>query len=88
MAILSLIVEIFILVSYSGAFLFSQYDINGEGMKLKVFRNIQSLIIIGIFGITALQLISVLITVLKSLKDIIIKLKNKLFKKQIITPGA
>ena len=40
MAILSLIVEIFILVSYSGAFLFSQYDINGEGMKLKVFRNI------------------------------------------------
>eukprot|EP00828_Plagiopyla_frontata_P010464 TRINITY_DN15595_c0_g1_i2.p1 TRINITY_DN15595_c0_g1~~TRINITY_DN15595_c0_g1_i2.p1 ORF type:complete len:232 (-),score=17.94 TRINITY_DN15595_c0_g1_i2:177-872(-) len=78
MKVLQVIVEIFIVCSYAAAFLYSQYDINGEGYSQHVFKTIQLFILIGIFGITYIQLGAILISIGKSIVSFFKKAKAKI----------
>ena len=48
MTVITILIELSIVLSYFGAFLFSQYDINGEGTNLNVFKNIEYIVIFGV----------------------------------------
>eukprot|EP00828_Plagiopyla_frontata_P033324 TRINITY_DN4326_c0_g1_i4.p1 TRINITY_DN4326_c0_g1~~TRINITY_DN4326_c0_g1_i4.p1 ORF type:complete len:337 (-),score=41.88 TRINITY_DN4326_c0_g1_i4:74-1084(-) len=86
MAALSILAESAIILSYFGAFLFSQYDINGEGTNLNVFKNIEYIVMFGVLIAIYLQLFQLFAVLCQEVKASIGVIKNSMKKKQSIKP--